>query len=1016
MVIQLGSAYGTVELDAKGVKRGVSESQTALGGLEKSFNDVFKFSLGGLVAQGIGQLIGGLRDTGREVRELSTGFESEMAIMSTAVDPTVASIESLSDAAMAVGGDISLVGIDAQQSAGAMTGLFKSGMSVNDVFGDMQGYMEGTAKLGGVLRGSIDLQAASALDLEAAASLVNATLATYQLETSEASRVTDNFVQTADASQAEVEDLAMAHQNAAIVLASFGYTLEDTNTALALMSENALKGAEAGTSLRAMVNQMLRPTEKTKEAWQELNIALYDGNGQLKTMPQLIGELVPALKNVSEERRNELVYLLAGADGQRALNILLSKGVDGWREMEAAIAGAATAQEVAAARTNTLQGAQEALEGTLDTLKIRVGTEFMPVWLEMTKGFTALVDEHGPQVVAIMGQIADAILSAKDGLGQIDPALVNTAIQITGLVTTLGVGRLAFLKLAPVVGSLGTVLSEAVVGMQLYAGGASLAEVASLGWSAALGPLAVGVAAVTLALVAVNKAIQFHNELQEQAAEVTDAWSDYLGDVAAETSSATSVANAYVRKQQEINKTLNESNQVVASFIDKQKVLNADTDVLNTTLAQSATSYDDYRQAVDVVNEGVRDAATWTNRWGEELFNEAVYTQNAIVPLERYAYMINYAGGQAQDSLSSFQQYSQAIAGAEVAAAAAVPHINSVADAERNVAAMSQEMADQVAGAWQTFAENVRTGVAGALEAYQAGNEEMLAEQQRQLGQMLLGQTDQMLALGQITNEQAMTMRGAVAEEFGIMVDDVELTTGRLLALYNDWSVGGQTSADEIVAFIVNIGEESATLADEEEVRIGRQIKAWELLNTAGGETADMMMGHMQHLGIEVGTATEGVETGFGQMGSGAVRMAGEVGESVGEAITTVDNLATAIENLPEYTHIEIEVERTGDDAWDFGSPNFRFYYALERLVDYAEDNSVVIDVASRMDGGVRLDNPSALFAPLTQMTAPAAGGGGQTSYDQRQVHVTVPVTAMQDELDLELLARRVVALIQSRQ
>lgn len=1140
MPIQLGSAYGKVELDANGVKRGVQQTQDALGGLEKSVNDVFNISLGNLAAQGIGRLISSASELYNETRALSTGFESQMAIMSTAVDPATASMDTLHDAAMAVGGDISLVGIDAQQAANAMTGLFKSGKSVGEVFGDLEGYMAGTVDLGGILRASVDLQAASMLDLDGATTLVNATMSTYGLTAKDAVDITNNFVQTADASQAEVTDLAAAHQNAAIVLASFGYTLEDTNTALALLSENALKGAEAGTSLRAMVNQMLRPAKKVSDAWAELNINLYNSEGQLKRLPDIIGELIPALQNVSEERRNELTYILAGADGQRALNILLNNGANGWQEMEQAIAGASSAQEIAATRANTLQGAQEALQGTLDTLKIQVGEQFMPVWREMIEGLTEFYDEHGPQIVAMAGKIADALIGTMDALAGLDPALVKSALQLGTLATLAGGGYLAFVKLAPVIGALGPVFTSAAEGMMFLKAGMSTAEVATLGWTAVLGPLVAGLAAVVASVIAVNTAIELHKDIAEQTAQVEDAWGQKLDEIAANSTSAAAVVESYATAQGKVNTVLEKSNPIAAAFIDKTKVMNASGEDLNRVLLATATSYDDYRAAAEQVNQVVEEQAQRVDGIGRTYLDYNTMAEHSIEVLDAFTFAIRRNAETGMDSAAAWKQYSQGLAEGEKTASQAIVTAGQLAAAQTTAAASAEDMAalyetlskslgetglsqaamakkqgelavqmgyttrlanmqasaldllsyefaqgnitqyqyvaagqavqavheDSVAGyqavmgvvqeatgkyqvmgaaaanlpgtlrdlataaqesaaaqeemakraaaAWETFAGNVQTGVANALEAYKTGNAKMLEEQQRALGEMLWTQTDQMLGMGQITRAQAMEMKSALAGEFGIVVDEVKLATDKLLMLYSDWANGGQTSADQVVSFIQNIGTESATLAKDAEADIQAQLTAWQELQTGVDTASTPMISRMDELGLKVDEQGGVIETAFAEAGQASTIMASDIEGAAGRAVTAIDGIATAIGNLPDYKLVEIEVKKTGDEAWDFGSPNFRFYYALERLVDYAGAHPVEIDVATGMDGAMALNAP--LFDAFAPATAPAPAGGGGGMYDQRQYNVSVPVTALRDELDIERLAARVAAVIRSRQ
>ncbi len=1151
MAVQLGSAYGKVELDAKGVKTGVVQAQDALSGLEKSMNDTFKFTMGNLAAQGIGMLIGGMRDLYSETKTLTTGFESQMAIMGTAVDPATASLDTLHDAALAIGGDLDLVGVDASQAAVAMTDMFKSGMSVNDVFGDMQGYMAGTTELGGALRGSVDLQAASALDLAQAASLVNSTLDTYGLATSEASRVTDNFVKTADASKAEVTDLAAAHQNAAIVMASFGYSLEDTNTALALMSQQALKGSEAGTSLRSMLNNMLRPTEKVSAAWNELGVALYDNEGQLRRLPDIINDMIPALQGITEERRNELVYILAGSDGQRALNILLGQGTTGWTEMEQAIAGASSAQEIAAARINTLQGAEEALAGALDTLKVQVGEQFIPVWTEMAKGTANFAGEIGPRVVEVAGGIANALVTVMDALSGIPPEVVATVGQLTALAAVLGTGYLAFVRLAPVVAALGPVLTSAVAGMQLLASGSTLAEVASLGLSAALGPIVIGLGVLAVALVAVNKAIELHKQIEEQTIAVSEQWARKLTQIAETSASATAVVEAYTAQQAKVAGIYEQSDRAAKLLIDDQALLNARADDLNATLIQAATDYADYKAAIQQVNVAVKEQATSTNWLGVQVVDTKALIENSVFAVDALTFAIQRGEEQVDGSAKVWAQYSYAqelsaqsaqkaahantllaagqrtvslsaeqntalykqltttlgsynltqtaaaraeqtlavqmglttqlstmqsdainVLGAAYAngeltlnqyrsaseqvmlvnanspagyqalaevvqgatgnydalngSVATLPgQMAALSDAATAAAVTAEEMSQRAKAAWETFAGNVKSGVASALDAYKSGNAEMLAEQQTALANMLLNQTNQMLALGQITKDQALGMKAAISTEFGLMTDDTQLTTDALLGMYSDWAGGGQTSANQIVSFIQNIGTESETLATREETATQREITAWQNAQTQTETTSAAFDERMTLMGGSAETATGIIEGGFTSMGGAAETMSGQVQGASDAASSEIGKIGTAIANLPAYKDIEIHVRQTGDKSTQFGSPQLRLYYGIQDLVKYAATHPVEVAVATNMGDGMRLDTGGMLLSALTSginapalspAIAPASNVSNGETYDQRVVELNMPVTALRDSVDIELLARRVVALIQQHQ
>lgn len=345
-------------------------------------------------------------------------FESSMAIMSTAVDPVAVGATDaaeamgiLGDAAIAVGGDATLVGVSASSAAEAITGLYKAGLDTTEIFGDLQGYMGGTAELGGALRASVDLAAASELDMVQASELAAVTLATFggELDTTEerAAFVNDamnNLVQTADASVASVQGLADALVNVGPTAASLGFSLEDVNVALGILSTRGIQGSEAGTALKSMLVGMMSQTPKTTNALNDLGVKLYDVNGRMLPLPAILSQFETGLAGVSEETRNVLVQQIAGSYGMNAMNALLGEGAEGWNNMEAAVGEAATMQEVAAARTDTFQGKMEALQGVVETLMIQVGEPFLGALSSLADVMMALAEKHGPAIIARMEQ------------------------------------------------------------------------------------------------------------------------------------------------------------------------------------------------------------------------------------------------------------------------------------------------------------------------------------------------------------------------------------------------------------------------------------------------------------------------------------------------------------------------------------------------------------------------------------------------------------------------------------
>lgn len=367
--------------------------------------------------------------------KVAADFETQMNILAVAARASGTSMDDLSAAALAVGADTELVGISASQAADAMTGFYKAGLDTTAIFGDLNAYLHEGASLTGALRAAVDLASASGLELSQTTDIVAVAMATFGLTAEDATGIADSFVRTADASIASVEDLAQGLANVGPIAASFGWTLEDTNTALAILSTRGIKGSDAGTALRSMMANLMRGTEETTAILKSMNVSLYDSEGQMRTLPDIMAQLSTAMAGMSEEQRHNIAQTLAGTHGMRAMNTLIAEGVPGWEAMEEGIANAATAQETAAARTQGLNAATEQLRGVLETLMIKVGTPLIEHFITpAVKGLT--------EWVAVLSKMMPSTEEVSAALGTMTAAGTRVVDSIRNVIDLIQRGEL----------------------------------------------------------------------------------------------------------------------------------------------------------------------------------------------------------------------------------------------------------------------------------------------------------------------------------------------------------------------------------------------------------------------------------------------------------------------------------------------------------------------------------------------------------------------------------------------
>ena len=186
-----------------------------------------------------------------------------------------------------------------------MLELAKAGLSVDEV----------SAAIGGTM----DLAAAGGLDLAQAAEITANAVNAFGLQASDANAVANMLAAAANASSVEVTDLAQGMNMASAVFASSGQSIESLNTALALLGNNGMKGSDAGTSLKTMMMRLSAPTDEAAAQMQALGISVYDAEGNMRSLPDVMADLQQAVygtnavtvtsSNLTSDQAERMAYL-----------------------------------------------------------------------------------------------------------------------------------------------------------------------------------------------------------------------------------------------------------------------------------------------------------------------------------------------------------------------------------------------------------------------------------------------------------------------------------------------------------------------------------------------------------------------------------------------------------------------------------------------------------------------------------------------------------------------------------
>jgi TP901 family phage tail tape measure protein len=306
-------------------------------------------------------------------------------------------------------------------------------------------------------RGVLQLSAAAQIGNAQAAEITANALNTFGLAGTDATRVANLLAGGANASSAEITDMAAAIQMSGSVAASMGVPIEDLTTAIALMANAGIAGSDAGTSLKTMLMRLGAPTNEAAALMRDLGVNVFDASGTMLPMEQIIGQFSGALGGMTMEQRNAALATLFGADAIRAANVVLMGGTDAFNAMETAVTAEGQAQALAAAQTSGFQGSLDGLRSTVETVLLTVGTPFLTMltgwvqWLASVVGRLAELDPKMLNMIVVIGLAAAAIGPLLMVLGSMATGLGVAAGAVAFLLSPIGLVIIAVALLAAAV-------------------------------------------------------------------------------------------------------------------------------------------------------------------------------------------------------------------------------------------------------------------------------------------------------------------------------------------------------------------------------------------------------------------------------------------------------------------------------------------------------------------------------------------------------------------------------------
>ncbi|SDZ05286.1 phage tail tape measure protein [Thermoactinomyces sp. DSM 45892] len=494
-----GTVRARLILENSQFRRGMMQARQDMSGLSRDAMNVRKS--GHMVQESMLAVGAGIIGIVGASVVVAARFEQEMARVKAISGATEEEFASLTAEAQRLGATTSF---SASQAAQGMSLLASAGFKTNEIIGTMPALL--------------NLAGASQLDLATSADYLTSIMSGFGFTAKDSGKAVDVLVQAMNDANTELPDLAEAMKYVGPVASSVKMDFEDVAAAIALLSNNGIKGSMAGTAMRMALIRLASPTREVKKVMAELGLQFTDAQGKMKPLPEIIDHLNDRMKHLTDSQKLDKIATIFGTESATAITSLMKAGgkaIDDFSNRLENANGAAAAFSKTV--KDTTVGAWDQFLSALEAVGIKLGTQFLPEIRRLLSAGTDLLN----------------------WIGELNPAMIEFGLKVAA-------GAVALTTLASAFRLVGT----GVRAMQLAMG--------PQGW-------------LLLGLGALAGAVWGASDAMEEAAKVDLSRVESLQKVADTTKEQVDRFDALREK----NKL---SNDEMLRFLDIQTQLKAETD------------------------------------------------------------------------------------------------------------------------------------------------------------------------------------------------------------------------------------------------------------------------------------------------------------------------------------------------------------------------------------------------------------------------------------------------------
>lgn len=291
----------------------------------------------------------------------------------------------------------------------------------------------------------LNLAAAGGIDLASAADMVTDAQSALGLSMDESAELVDKMAMASSKSNTSVAQLGDAILTVGGTAKNLAGGTTEMATALGILADNGIKGAEGGTALRNIILSLGAPTDKAAEALEAMGVKVYDAAGNMRPLNETFSDLDAALSTMTQGEQTQVLNTIFNKVDLKSVNALLDNTGERFDELSGYIDNATgSAQKMADTQLDNLAGDITLFKSALEGAKIVISDQLTPSLREFVQfgsnSITKITDAFKE------GGLSGAVEAAGEVLSELTTMIITGAPKMIAagikLLSALGEGLL----------------------------------------------------------------------------------------------------------------------------------------------------------------------------------------------------------------------------------------------------------------------------------------------------------------------------------------------------------------------------------------------------------------------------------------------------------------------------------------------------------------------------------------------------------------------------------------------